>query len=34
MGSRWKGEEVLSEDECLWIKAHNPKSATVYANIK
>ena len=22
---RWKGEEVLSEDECLWIKAHNPK---------
>ena len=21
---RWKGEEVLSEDECLWIKAHNP----------
>ena len=31
---RWKGEEVLSEDECLWIKAHNPKPATVYANIK
>ena len=19
---RWKGEEVLSENECLWIKAH------------
>ena len=30
----WKGEEVLSEDECLWIKAHNSKPATVYANIK
>ena len=31
---RWKGEEVLPEDKCLWVKAHNPKPATVYANIK
>ena len=32
--NRWKGEEVLSEDECLWIEAHKPKPAKVYANIK
>ena len=31
---RWKGQEVLEDDECLWIKAHNPKPATLYANIK
>ena len=31
---RWKGQEVLADDECLWIKAHNPKPATLYANIK
>ena len=31
---RWKGQEVSVDDECLWIKAHNPKPATLYANIK
>ena len=30
----WKGKEVLSEDECVWKKAHHPKPATVYANFK
>ena len=31
---RWKDQEVLVGDECLWTKAHNPKQATLYANIK
>ena len=31
---RWKGQKVLADDECLWIKTHNPKPATLYANIK
>ena len=26
---RWKDEEVLADDECLRIKAHNPKPATL-----
>ena len=31
---KWQGDEGLSEEACEWIKAHNPKPATLYANIK
>ena len=31
---RWQGDDGLSEEECNWIKVHNPKPATIYANIK
>ena len=31
---RWIGLEVIEDDECLWIKTHNRKPATMYANIK
>ena len=35
---RWleklQGDEGLSEEACEWIKAHNPKPVTLYANIK
>ena len=31
---KWQGDEGLSEEACEWIKAHNPKPATLYANIE
>ena len=31
---KWQGDEGLSEEACEWIKAHNPKPVTLYANIK
>ena len=31
---KWQGDEGLSGEACEWMKAHNPKPATLYANIE